>query len=154
LTLVEGEAHVDIEIQSNFPPQFFYLVSTDQSYSIQIEIEIQQTDNEYLCTDGKTVTQAVIGWADLANENRAFCGVELADDNWNEKLTVPVLAALDGIVDDDVSASITVWKRDYVGGNRISSVQIANIYANIVNRDRDAYCTSYNDPHIMTFDGM
>ena len=143
---------VNIEIKSTFPPQFLCDSADNETCIVQIEAYLQSTKDDYTCDSGRVVSQAVIGWTHSDNTADAFCGLTLNSFNWFSTLTLPVKAMMDGLNDKDQTRTLIIYERHYVEQVLTTEVEISSIEVNIVNRDREVYCSSHNDPHYTTFD--
>ena len=98
LVLREGEEDLHhLTIMSTLPPRLL-CNSPPDACSWTITTVFLDSRRDVRCADDRPIAQALIGWMG-EDEQAAFCGSRLTDDNWRLGAKVAVSAGLDGLKD-------------------------------------------------------
>ena len=125
LVLTEGEASHYLTILSTLPPRLLCNNPAD-TCSWTITTIFLQPSQDVRCADGRTVPQALIGWVG-DDEQDAFCGSQLTDDNWRMGVKVAVSAGLDGLKDGTQERLLRVTAQWLVNAQLTSTVSVGDI---------------------------
>lgn len=112
------------------------------------------------CPGGRSVVpQALIGWVGEKQSNTPeACGVVVNCHNWENPISIPVYATVDGKYDRDQTVNYNVHANilNVQSGSVTATPQTLNIgKVSVTTKDNDhkSVCSSVNDPHMTTFDG-
>ncbi|RUS80662.1 hypothetical protein EGW08_011566, partial [Elysia chlorotica] len=90
----------------------------------------------------------------MMDDNQTYggdCGVPFR--TWPEPVYVPILAAIDSLVDGDVTRTVEV-SASIEYNKTVEMVQVVGQQqVEVIDRDTPSLCKSVNDPHITAFDG-
>ncbi|KAK3585503.1 hypothetical protein CHS0354_003355 [Potamilus streckersoni] len=120
-----------------------------QACNIQMRFLLDE-DNSSLpsCGNGVKIRQLLI---------KDSCSLSFTDKNWNQTRTIPLIARLDNRVEkypQKVTLKIVVDL--YINGasKPALSREIQKLKVVVVDADKVKECSSVNDPHMRTFDGL
>lgn len=125
MVLKEGEASYHLTILSTLPPRLLCSNSSD-TCSWTITTIFLTPDQDVRCADGRTVPQALIGWVG-DDEQEAFCGSQLTDDNWKTGAKLAVSAGLDGLKDGIQQRLLRVTAQWFVNTQLMATVSVGDI---------------------------
>ncbi|XP_012937254.1 uncharacterized protein LOC106011603 [Aplysia californica] len=156
LVVIEGREPEVVQVRPTCPPSALCKPEDNGRCTVQITTVITTQRREIRCSRREIKPQAVLGVTDIkTGSSSSVCGVEVTKDNWQKPVTIPVKATIDKVIDRDQTRVIQVSIR--VTGKITGTTEtheIGKVPVKAIDRDRRAQCSSVNDPHMKTFDGV
>ncbi len=107
--LTEGGEAQNIVMQSTLPPAFFCNTSkTNEICTLRVETQIAQNSYYYCAGDSSRIIPQLMIQTPIEGSIYKECYIRYSSVNWYLTLTLPVIATLDGVMDGDVTETITV----------------------------------------------
>ena len=149
ITLIEGQGPTEVTFTSYIPPRLFCdKYEREDGCKVELEAAIRPA-KELKCSDGSDLSQVV--FFQTGNSSTDTCGTEISTTGWNDAFKLYMKARIDGINDGDKIRSLQLSLIVTQSGEK-QKYDVGRIELKIKDMDKQAICSSINDPHMKTFD--
>lgn len=134
LSVTEGQVGETITVVTHCPPAFLCDTSyTSSDCTMLITAFVSDSSRDLGCPVTGTMPQIVLGASDASDTTgHSFCGQEITSSNWKNVLKIPVVAALDLVVDENEMRIVYVTGSVKTSnGNTLISQKLQDIEVNV-----------------------
>ncbi|BFY97751.1 hypothetical protein BsWGS_00791 [Bradybaena similaris] len=155
IRVIEGREEQILQVQVTVPPSLLCRPEDGGQCRVEVTTTITTTSNELKCSAKEIIPQAVLGVSTVGQSGTQSCGVAITSGNWQNAVTIPIKATVDGVIDGNRNRKLQISVRIIGQITSITSFETCGeIDVIVIDRGDGATCSSVNDPHIKSWDNL